>query len=429
MILFTLSAAILTAVVIGIILPALQGRRPVNRDHSARQNIRIARRRLGEIDPAHSEAHSEVGAEARAEIETALLDDLADGANQPPPKTPGKAWTVLLLGMIPLVSAGLYLVLGTPAALRSEVPATAAALQDLSPEKVPSVEELIDQLEQKLAANPGNSEGWALAGATYMRLGRFAEAERAYQTLHQLVGDDPHVLTAWADAALMANNGAFSPQIRARLERALVLRPEHDNALWIAALEAESRSDYRQAIDYLERLLPRIEDGREDAAAVKQFIARMRQAVTTDSPANAVVSTDVDKNAAAGPGALTVAVRLDPKLAGELRRQGRADQRVYVFAKAVNGPPMPLAVSRHRASDLPVTITLDDSMAMLEGVKISTFAQVSVMARLSRSGEPMARPGDVESAAVVTRTDNPPPLSLVINQVVGDTGQAGQAEQ
>ena len=127
MILFTLSAAILTAVVIGIILPALQGRRPVNRDHSARQNIRIARRRLGEIAPAHSEAHSEMGAEARAEIETALLDDLADGANQPPPKTPGKAWTVLLLGMIPLVSAGLYLVLGTPTALRSEVPATAAA--------------------------------------------------------------------------------------------------------------------------------------------------------------------------------------------------------------------------------------------------------------------------------------------------------------
>ena len=425
MILFSLSAAILTAVVIGIILPALQGRRPVNRDHSARQNIRIARRRLGEIDPAHSEAHSEVGAEARAEIETALLDDLADGAKQPPPKTPGKAWTVLLLGMIPLVSVGLYLALGTPAALRSQPPATAAT-PNLSPEKAPSVEALIAQLEQKLAANPGNSQGWALAGATYMRLRRFEEAARAYQTLHQLVGDDPHVLTAWADAALMANNGAFSPQIRARLERALVLRPEHDNALWLAALEAESRSDYRQALDYLERLLPRIEDGREDAAAVKKFIARMRQAVTKDSPDNA--AAEVEKHAA-GPGALTVAVRLDPKLAGELRRQGRADQRVYVFAKAVNGPPTPLAVSRHRASELPVTITLDDSMAMLEGMKISTFAQVSVMARLSRSGEPMARPGDVESAAVVTRTDNPPPLSLVINQVVGDTGQIGQAGQ
>ena len=424
MILFTLSAAALTAVVIGIILPALQGRRPVNRDHSARQNIRIARRRLGEIAPAHSE----VGAEARAEIETALLDDLADGPNQPPPKTPGKAWTVLLLGMIPLVSAGLYLVLGTPTALRTQPPAIAAALQNLSPEKAPSVEELIAQLEQKLAANPGNSEGWALAGATYMRLGRFEEAARAYQTLHQLVGDDPHVLTAWADAALMANNGAFSPQIRARLERALALRPGHDNALWLAALEAESRSDYPQALDYLERLLPRIEEGREDAAAVKQFVARMRQAVTEDSPANAVVSASAEKNGDARPGAgaLTVAVRLDPKLAEELRRQGRADQRVYVFAKAVNGPPMPVAVSQHRASELPVTITLDDSMAMLEGVKISTFAQVSVMARLSRSGEPIARPGDVESAAVVTRTDNPPPLSLVINQVVGDTGQAGQ---
>lgn len=311
MILFSLSAIALSGVVIGLILPALLNRRPVNRDDSARQNIRIARRRLGELGPAGkagasgddddaSAAHSA----ARAEIQAALLDDLGDGparddAGQPPPKTPGKAWTVLLVGMIPLVSVGLYLVLGTPAALRSQDPATAASAQHLSPGKAPAVEGLIAQLEQKLAANPGNAEGWALAGATYMRLSRYREAERAYQTLHQLVGDDPHVLTAWADAALMANNGTFPPHIRARIERALELRPGHDNALWIAALEAESRSDYRQALEYLERLLPRVEEGREGNAPVKRFIARMRQAVTNDPPADAEASADVEKNGSA----------------------------------------------------------------------------------------------------------------------------------
>ncbi len=403
MILFGLGALALAGLATALILPALLNRRPVNRDDRARQNIRIARRRLeemaGELD-ASGNADGDV--ETRAEIEAALLDDLPEDETDPspPPKNPGKVWTVLILGMIPLLSTGLYLVLGTPDALR---PGTlTAAPQNPAPEKAPPVEVLVRQLEEKLAANPGSAEGWALAGRTYMGLSRFTDAERAYQILHQLVGDDPHVLTAWADAALMANNGAFSPQIRARLERALEIRPEHDNALWLAALEAEARQDYRRALKYLERLLPLLEGRDRDAAEVQEFIARMRG--LTQSPKDG-----------AGAGSLKVHVSLDPKLAGTIRD----DHRVYVFAKAVNGPSMPLAVSRHRASELPITITLDDSMAMIEGIKISDFERVSVMARLSRSGDPIARAGDIESAAVVTRTNAQSPPELVIDRVVG----------
>ena len=141
---------------------------------------------------------------------------------------------MVIVGAIPLVSAGLYLGLGTPAALPPHRPVASELSDTVSSGQTPSVAALVAQLEQKLAANPSNAEGWALAGATYMRLGRFEDAERAYQTLHQLVGDDPQVLTAWADAALMANDGAFSPQIRMRIERALALHPDHDNAWWPA---------------------------------------------------------------------------------------------------------------------------------------------------------------------------------------------------
>ena len=284
MLLFSLGALALSGVVICLLLPALLNRRPVNRDDSHRQNIRIARRRLGELNRPDDAA---VDDDAHAEIQAALLDDLHDGPAPPPAKIPGKAWAVLISVLIPVAAAGFYLALGTPAALR--VPEF--AVQSEASGKLPPVTEMIAQLEAKLAEDPANAQGWALAGAAYMGLGRHREAERAYHNLHQLVGDDPEVLTAWADAALMANNGAFSPHIRARIERALALRPEHDNALWLAALEAEDRADYRQASEYLRQLRPLLEADGRDVAEVERFMARIQRTrggvEETDSAGNA----------------------------------------------------------------------------------------------------------------------------------------------
>ena len=418
MFLFSLSALTLVAVVTVMLLPALLSRRSVNQDDSAQQNIRIAQRRLGELDPAANPDDDATVAQTQADIEAALLDDLQEDPYQHPssPKKPGMAWTVSIAAMIPLLSVGLYLLLGTPAALTTDSIISSSqnsTTENLATQKAPPVEVLVAQLEEKLAANPGDIEGWALAGKTYMSLGRFSEAERAYRTLNQLVGDDPHALTAWADAALMANDGVFSPQIRARVERALELRPEYDNALWIAALEAESRGGYDRALKYLERLLPLV-DGR-GVTDVNEFIMRMR-GLTQSTASGLPAESETDSTA--GPGALKVRVSIAPELAGQVR----ADQRIYIFAKAVNGPPMPLAVSRHRASELPVSVILDDSMAMIEGMKISAFEQVSVTARLSRSGNsggPGAQPGDFESTAMIARTDDQTLLELVINRVVG----------
>lgn len=449
MFLFSLGALALVAASIAIILPALRGLRRINHDHRDQQNIRIARQRLGEIDLAVNSADAQDDAvdaaveneATRAEIQSALLDDLSgdwsselsddlrDGSRNPPSKTPGKMTTWLILALIPLASGTLYLLLGEPTTLSATRPTIAIAQQNPSADKAPSVEGLLQQLEAKLTANPGNAQGWALAGTTYMRLGRFKKAERAYQTLHQLIGDEPHVLTAWADAARMANDGVFSAQIRARILRALEINPNYDNALWVAALEAESRKEYAQAAAYLERLMSLVAGIQGDAETNAQaFLVRMQTLAQSATAGRATVTED-DSVANRQPSAvrgLSIRVRLDAKLAGKMR----ADDWVYVFAKAVNGKDIngqainkrqtPLAVSRQRASELPMSIRLDDSMAMVEGMKISNFAEVSITARLSRSGQPLAGPGDLESATLITRTDNPSLLELVINRVVGD---------
>ncbi|MDA7957154.1 MAG: c-type cytochrome biogenesis protein CcmI [Gammaproteobacteria bacterium] len=264
MIWFFSGALALSAVTVALLLPALLGRRRPRGDGRDMQNIEIARRRLEELEPDDDAA--------RAEIELALLDDL-EGAEQPerPAKTPGMFSTALLLALIPLSAALLYLALGSPAAL---------APRDLTaspPAQMPPIGEMIAQLERKLEASPEDANGWQLAARTYMHLGRFADAARAYRTLHQLRGDDADILAAWADAEVMANNGAFTEDARANIERALALRPAHKTALWLAALAAESQSQPARALGYLRRLQPLLAEDARAGAEVEKFIARMRE--------------------------------------------------------------------------------------------------------------------------------------------------------
>lgn len=421
MTLFMLCALALAGAAMAIIWPALRGRRPLNRDQRARQNIQAARHRLEELERGGDEDDA-ARAQSRGEIERALLDDLAadpeSGAaeNTGPPKTPGKAVTVLIGGSIPAAAVALYLALGDLGALTPPAPLPAAS-------DAPPMAEVMRQLEQALADDPDNPGHWALAGRAYMAARRFDQAERAYRTLHRLVGDDPEVLSAWADAAVMANNGVFSPSALARIERALKLSPDNKNALWLAALGAEAGADYRQALSHLQRLLPLVAEEPQERAEVLGLMAKMRrlEAAAGGGPAAVEAQADADK---AAPVALSVEVKIDPALAAQVDAGDGAGPVVYVFARAPQAGGPPLAVSRHPASQWPMAVMLDDSMAMMPGLTLSRFERVAVMARLSRSGDPAASPGDLESAAVVVRSDRRAKLQLVLDRVVGAAGGA-----
>lgn len=424
MTLFLLCALALAGAAMAIIWPALRGRRALNRDQRARQNIQVARHRLDELERCGDEDDA-ARAQSRGEIERVLLDDLAahpesDAAeNTGPPKTPGKAATALIGGAIPAAAVAIYLALGDLDALAPPAPLPAAS-------DAPPMTEVMRQLEQALADDPDNPGHWALAGRAYMAMRRFDQAERAYRTLHRLVGDDPEVLSAWADAAVMANNGVFSPAALARIERALKLSPENKNALWLAALGAEAGADYRQALSHLQRLLPLVEEESQERAEVLGLIAKMRR---LEAPLGDHPPAVEARAGEAVPVALSVEVKIDPALAAQVEAGDGAGPVVYVFATAPQAGGPPLAVSRHPAPQWPIAVILDDSMAMMPGLTLSRFERVAVMARLSRSGDPAASPGDLESAAVVVRSDRRATLQLVLDRVVGAAGERSAAAE
>jgi cytochrome c-type biogenesis protein CcmH len=69
---------------------------------------------------------------------------------------------------------------------------------------------------------------------------------------------------------------------------------------------------------------------------------------------------------------------------------------VFIFVRPADGPRMPLAVIRKQVRELPAAFSLDDTMAMSTGMKLSAHPRLIVGARISKSGNAVPQPGDLE---------------------------------
>ncbi|HJR11942.1 MAG TPA: tetratricopeptide repeat protein [Rhodanobacteraceae bacterium] len=318
---------------------------------------------------------------------------------------------VLALALVlvtPPVVLGAYLMVGTPQALQP-LPTTPGHA-DLAG--------ATEQLRASLAKKPDDAQGWALLAQAYSALNQPQPALDALNHLLKLKPDDPDAMVAWVEAtAETSPTHQIGDASRAKLQRALQIEPNHQRALWLLGISDFQRGDYADAAKQWKTLLPMLQPGSKVAVAVQQELADAEARVGGDTPDAALAMADPApaSSAAIAPNtvALKVNVELDPKLAAKVQP---ADT-LFVFARAVNGPPMPLAVARLKASDLPAKITLTDAMAMTPAMTLSKFAKVSIAARISKTGNAMPQAGDLESAPVEVATDSHAPVALTIDKV------------
>ncbi len=131
-------------------------------------------------------------------------------------------------------------------------------------------------------------------------------------------------------------------------------------------------------------------------------------------PDHPPLASSADPHALPAAGAvLKVRVSLSPVVAG----RAAPNDTVFIFARAVNGPRMPLAIVSKKVKDLPATIVLDDSQEMMGSARLSSVAEVTVVARVSKSGVANAQPGDLEGVSAPVKT-SARSLDLVIGSVV-----------
>lgn len=403
MTLFWIVGGLLVAVALLFIVPPLLRRKAPGRLSRSAVNVAVYRDQLREIDSdlragTLSTDHYD---KARRELEARLLDDVggAEGTADPP------QWgrrAALVLGLaIPLAAAGLYFVVGNPRALAPQAATDAAHNLDAQ-----QIQGMVERLAERLKNNPDEVEGWVLLGRSYAVLGRFGEAAAAYAHAAERPPGDAQVLADYADALAMAQGGRLQGEPEKIIARALQVDPGNVKALALAGTVAFEKQDYTSAVAYWERILRLVPQDADLAQSVRASVAEARALAGGSAAPQARV-------AAPGNTAVSGVVKLAPELAAKV---APADT-VFIFARAVDGPRMPLAILRKQASELPATFTLDDSMAMTPDTKLSNYPRVVVGARISKTADATPQSGDLQGVSSPV-TGNATGITVVIDSEI-----------
>lgn len=403
-----------------VITPLLKSAPPEDGVKQDALNLEVFRQRLKELDVDLESGVLEQDSydAARHDLERELLYDVdtegRSGADdQGAPAVEGaraklSRWLLAgsLAAIVPVAAVLIYLQLGDPR-LADPLQAAAeeqAATQGMAGQSGASLEELVQRLEKRLEENPDNLQGWLMLGRTYFATGKPEKGLEAIEKAYALAPDQAEVKLAYAESLAAASptkslEGRPAELIQAVLEQ----DPQNRIARWLGGMVDFQKGQYASAVETWKKILSELDPNGGEAANLRQMIAEAQTrggmpvdmnvgAKTAAASAPMPVGGQSSPAPAAGEGAsIKVAVTLDPTIA----EKAAPDDTVFVFARASAGPPMPLAVQRLQVKDLPKTVTLDDSMAMMPAMRLSAFDQVVVGARVSKSGNAMPQTGDL----------------------------------
>lgn len=292
-----------------------------------------------------------------------------------------KSVVVPLAVFIVAVSLGLYQKIGMPGAPSAATTASAAA----SGAEVPGVDEMVEALAARLGENPEDLAGWKMLGRSYVELREYPKAIAAYEKAVELESSqNAETLVELGEVLLMSDQSALGGRAARIFESAIAISPNYPKGLFYAGMAAAERGDTDLAADRWEALL-----ATSPPANIEQIIrTRVAEwrggtpAVMPEQPGT-VVSANVSVAASA---------------AGSISPTAT----VFLIARDPSQPRPPIAAVRRQAGELPATIAIGDSDAMIPGRVPSGFTELEIIARISTSGQPIAQPGDWFGQAIVS---------------------------
>ncbi len=394
----------LIALALVIVLPTLLRRRSegavaavaLDAGHS---NLKVLREQLAALEADHVAGTIDADQYqlARTEIERRALDEAQAMERPVVARRAGK--TALVFGLaIPVLVIGLYSLLGKPQALD---PSLAAAPGEVT---LAQIEVMVDRLAQRLESQTTPQEGdlqsWTMLANSYAVMNRFEQANRAYTRARALSPDNAQLLADHADVLAMLQGQSVEGEPGRLVMRALQLEPRNLKALTMAGSWSFERRDYAGAINYWNQAKTLAPPGSEFAAGLDNSLQQARAAAAqSGQPELADAGKPASATGAAGSGKAAFGasghVSGEVQVTGVLAKRIRPTDTVFVFARAVDGPRMPLAIIKRPAGDLPFSFTLDDSSAMAPQFRLSGFPKVIVGVRVSASGDATPRSGDL----------------------------------
>jgi cytochrome c-type biogenesis protein CcmH len=311
------------------------------------------------------------------------------------------ALTLLIAFALPLAAAGLYRLVGTPAALDG---VEAEARPPLT------MQQALAELRAHLAQQPDDLQGWMLLAQTSSAQHDPAAARDAYDHALKLAPNNADAMVGWAEAdSMQRSDHMVDGRALDLLKRAVLLQPDSQRGLWLLGISDFQHGQYRNAAASWRLLQPQLDPGSPVAQAVAAQIA-LADARAGGTPASAASS------AAAAP-AQHASLLVQVSLASALKGKLAPGDTLFVYARAPDGSPMPLAVAKLDARALPASVTLTDAMAMTPTLRLSSVPRVFIGARISHSGQPIAEAGDLEGDAGVVAVDRKSSVAVVIDKV------------
>ncbi|KFX70233.1 cytochrome C [Pseudomonas taeanensis MS-3] len=395
MIEFWLSAGLLLLAALAFLLiPLLRGRNAQAEEDRTALNVTLYQERVQELEGEHqagilSAAQLQAG---RDDAARELLTDTAGAEVGGKVGVLGRKVPLTAALLMPLLGYGLYLHWG--------------AIDDVErartfAEQPQSIEEMTARLEASVQDNPESAEGWYFLGRTYMAQERAGEAAKAFERAVGIAGREPELLGQWAQALYFAGSKQWTEQLQALTDEALKADPAEATSLGLLGIAAYESERFAEAIGFWERLVAVLPEQDPSRQAILGGIARAREQLDPQAATQA-------PPAATSARGLTIQV----DLAAALKDQVQPSDSVFIFARATSGPPMPLAVKRLTVADLPAEVNLSDSDAMMPQLKLSGFAQVQLVARISRSGNATAGEWVGRSQPLASSVTEPQQLTI-----------------
>ena len=423
---FWIISAILIVIALAFILPVLMKREDVQ-DATREQNISIAKEQLADLELRfqQNDIDKESYQSTKDELELSLFNDLTQtelNSLKTGKDSSSKfvdTWPVLLL--IPLIAIPVYLNLGNLDFAKELDPKVVAkeavrARIPLKADGTPDIEKITNNLKAEMEKNPTDPKGWYMLGRSYMLLKHFPEAAESFDKSLSLRPDLAETMLSLADALSMDNNGQLVGRPRELVKKALTLEPKNITALWLSGMAASQSGEYPEAIIQWQKVLPFLGDKPDEQTAVSNLIAEAKSRLNTDQKNE--LTTKIEQSAAENiNNSVTkgAEIKVTISLADNLKDKASPDDYVFIYAKAMSGPPMPLAAVRKQVKELPLEVVLNDEMAMMPNLKLSSFKNVAVGARVSKTGQPIPQNGDLFNEKPDVKSGDS--ISIEINEI------------
>ncbi|MFP5302755.1 c-type cytochrome biogenesis protein CcmI [Cobetia sp. SIMBA_158] len=429
MILLWLAIAVLLIPAGWLLLLPLRRARRVHADQQAfedndslgAENVRVYRRRLASLERGHArgELDDTALAEGRVELERSLLED-AESLKRSPLQAASSGRVLVPVLLVAMVAGSLYWYQreGASGDLALAQAIAATPIHDAA-----SFEARIARLRAEAEAQPDNAKVWMALFPLYRDAGRLDEAMQSLEALIALEGRVPALIAQLAQLKFFAAQRTLTDEVQALVDEVLAADPRQPTVLGLLGIEAFDHARYSEAIDYWRKAIAGFENP-DAAKALREGIkaARQRMASAGDVDASvalansvapdqgsAAQSTAADQDSKEGAARLTLKVSLDPALEAQLAALPVSAEAatLFIVARDGEGKLPPLAVVRTTADKLPLTLTLSDDNAMAPMARLSMAERVTLVARISASGQPTAQPGDLEGKlenVIVTRS-------------------------